>query len=203
MLGQLNRKASNGQLLPSNGLSDCQCSKNVGSAQDAMFPPVVQRAQKMILVRSISLYPKCDALIPEVEGPLYISVVLLLSLPTLLLRKENPLLLAAPSRLLEGALCCSRMGPTSSVLQSSSPSSFLQQSSASGSGPNEYEAQHILRPLRIQRKHTTGSMTRSNYLKSRRLQSENKASSGTWRCDRWPDDSVEGLQSLPAILRNS
>ena len=138
MLGHLTRKAANGHLLPLNGLSDCQCRKNVGIAQDAMFPPVVQRAQKLIMVRSMSLYPRCDALIPEVEGPLYISVVLLLSLPTLLLRKENPLLLAAPSWLLEGSFCFSRMGPTSSELQSSSPSSFLQQCSASS--PNEYEA---------------------------------------------------------------
>lgn len=64
----------------------------------------------MMLVLFMSLYLKCDALLPEVEGPLYISVVLLLSLPTLLLRKENPLLLPAPSWLSEGALCCSRMG---------------------------------------------------------------------------------------------
>ena len=64
----------------------------------------------MMVVLLMSLYLKCDAVLPEVEGPLYISVVLLLSLPTLLLRKENPLLLAAPSWLSEDAFCCSRMG---------------------------------------------------------------------------------------------
>lgn len=80
--------------------------------------------------------------IPEVEGPLYISVSLLLSLSTLLLRRNTPLLLTAPSLLTGWVPGCSRMG------QRHLGGALYTRHTARSGPKSKAPASHLVRPAR-------------------------------------------------------